>query len=139
MRKVNDKSSYQAEAVQSSKPASSAATTGGTGASSSNSNSMNPVSIFRNMALGSGAGKAAAPAVVLSEEEKQLRRERLSAAAQDRSKTWDKKLGQKKKPSTSSMEITDANAGPGDEESTHAETERAIRKTKELEVKIEQV
>lgn len=94
--------------------------------------------------MGSGAAKAPA-AVVLSEEEKALRRERLSAAAQDRSKSWDKKLGQKKSSQSLNVPIVDGNAveaeaaAGGSNNGTHADTERAIRKTKELEVRIEQV
>lgn len=100
--------------------------------------------IFRNFGgMGSGAAKAPA-AVVLSEEEKALRRERLSAAAQDRSKSWDKKLGQKKSSQSLNVPIVDGNAVEADaaaagSNGTHADTERAIRKTKELEVRIEQV
>lgn len=98
--------------------------------------------IFRN--FGSMGSAAKAPAVVvLSEEEKALRRERLSAAAQDRSKSWDKKLGQKKPSQSLNVPIVDGNAveaeAAGSSNGTHADTERAIRKTKELEVRIEQV
>lgn len=95
------------------------------------------MNIFRNLGVGSVA-KPAAPIAVLSEEEKALRRERLSAAAQDRSKSWDKKLGQKKSSQSLHTPIVDTGSGePAGE--THADTERAIRKTKELEVRIEQV
>lgn len=104
---------------------------------SSGSNSMGSMNIFRNLSVGGSAKPAPAP-VVLSEEEKALRRERLSAAAQDRSKSWDKKLGQKKNSQSQQTPIVDPSAAetPGE---THADTERAIRKTKELEVRIEQV
>ncbi len=105
--------------------------------------------IFRNFGgMGSGGTAAKAPAaVVLTEEEKALRRERLSAAAQDRSKSWDKKLGQKKSSQSLNVPIVDGNAveaeaaasAGGNGNGTHADTERAIRKTKELEVRIEQV
>eukprot|EP01032_Pedospumella_encystans_P009470 gene9470-11141_t len=83
------------------------------------------------------------PIIVLSEEEKALRRERLSAAAQDRSKSWDKKLGQKKSSQSLNVPIVDGNAVEAEAAAagtngTHADTERAIRKTKELEVRIEQ-
>lgn len=104
--------------------------------------SLNPMGIFRGMGSSNNKPTSTASIVVLTEEEKQLRRERLSAAAQDRSKTWDKKLGQKKKSSGSAAEITDANASSFSNaggENTNAETERAIRKTKELEEKIEKV
>lgn len=103
--------------------------------------------IFRNfggMHMGGTTSKAPAP-VVLSEEEKALRRERLSAAAQDRSKSWDKKLGQKKPSQSLNRPIVDGNAveaaaaAGGNNNNTHEDTERAIRKTKELEVRIEQV
>lgn len=94
--------------------------------------SMNPLGIFRNPAA---TTSKAAPVAVLSEEEKVLRRERLSAAAQDRSKVWDKKLGQRKL--TPQSAIVDSPVEPAAQ--THADTERAIRKTKELEVRIEQV
>lgn len=92
-----------------------------------------------------GSAVAKAPTVVvLSEEEKALRRERLSAAAQDRSKSWDKKLGQKKPSQSLNVPIVDGNAVEAEaagssRNGTHADTERAIRKTKELEVRIEQV
>lgn len=98
--------------------------------------------IFRSFGSSGSAAVAKAP-VVLSEEEKALRRERLSAAAQDRSKSWDKKLGQKKPSQSLSTPIVDGNAveaeGGNNNNGTHADTERAIRKTKELEVRIEQV
>lgn len=103
--------------------------------------------IFRNFGgMGSGTAAKAPAAVVLSEEEKALRRERLSAAAQDRSKSWDKKLGQKKSSQSLNVPIVDGNAVEAEAAAasaggngTHADTERAIRKTKELEVRIEQV
>lgn len=96
---------------------------------------MGSMNIFRNLSVG-GAAKPAPPAApVLSEEEKALRRERLSAAAQVRS---EKKLGQKKTNLSHQTPIVDIGAAePAG--GTHADTERAIRKTKELEVRIEQV
>jgi len=103
----------------------------------SGSGGMGSMNIFRNLSVGSAA-KAAPPVAVLSEEEKAQRRERLSAAAQDRSKSWDKKLGQKKTSQSMQTPIVDASSAATHGE-THADTERAIRKTKELEVRIEQV
>lgn len=82
--------------------------------------------------------KAAPP--VLSEEEKQARREKLSAAAQDRSQSWDRKLGQKKHSAggTSPRE-GQALQQPQPEEAVSAETERAIQRAKAAERKIEKV
>jgi hypothetical protein len=88
----------------------------------------------------SSAAAKAKPAPALTEEEKRERREKLSAAAQDRSQTWDRKLGQKKPSSGAGLASL---ANPEDVAASgapvSAETERAIRKTKELELAIEKV
>jgi hypothetical protein len=88
----------------------------------------------------SAAAAAKAKPAVLTEEEKRERREKLSAAAQDRSQTWDRKLGQKKPSSGAGLASL---ANPEDMAASgapvSAETERAIRKTKELEMAIEKV
>jgi hypothetical protein len=102
---------------------------------------MNPMKLLGNM-TGSSASSAAAKAkpAVLTEEEKRARREKLSAAAEDRCQTWDRKLGQKK---TSSGAGLASLANPEDVAArgvpVSAETERAIRRTKELEMAIEKV
>ena len=120
-------------------------------------NSMNPMRLLGSTlsaaAASTSASKPAVQQEVLTEEEKQARRERLSAAAVERSKTWDRKLGQKKtQPSSSSGSLLGAGSSSDKSNDTasagnvnisngpvSSETERAIRKTKELEVKIEQV
>lgn len=101
--------------------------------------SINPLKMLGG--VGSKGGRSTQP-VELTEEEKKARREKLSAAALDRSQSWDRKLGQKKQSASSGGrgaivdKHTDGN-DPSDEVS--AETEAAIRRAKAAEARIEQV
>lgn len=73
---------------------------------------------------------------VLSEEEKKQRREMMSNAAKDRTQQWDKKVAAGKSKAASPRVIEN---NTFNDEVTNPETLRVIQKTKELEVKIEQV
>jgi hypothetical protein len=95
-------------------------------------------SIFRSFS-GTAAKPSKAPEPALTEEERRQRREVLSAAAQDRSKAWDKKITQKKQQSVNNTSgiIVDPDSATDVAATHHEETQRAIQKTKELEKKIE--
>lgn len=142
LSRVGSSSGAQGNSVTSSSFGSGS---GSGGAMSSALSNMNPLKMFGTMSGGvSGtAGKSTQPTNVLTEEEKKARREKLSAAAQDRSQVWDKKLGQKKYSGglTSASGTAGISGDPTNDTvgPINAETERAIQRTKQLEVKIEKV
>jgi hypothetical protein len=110
------------------------ATTAAAPASSALS-SISTMKMFGSMSGSSSS--AASKTVVLTEEEKQARREKLSAAAHDRSQTWDRKVGQKKTSGSNYAPIVDGNSPVV--EVVSPETEEAIRRAKAAEAKIEKV